>query len=80
MIDFERGDIVVMETHTPPLPDHFVIWRLADVSDPTQLRADIIGNDVDRSAALKEAVAASRGKRVFWYSREKDTFFEHHYM
>ena len=80
MIDFTRGDIVVMETHTPPLPDHFVIWRLADVSDPAHLVAEIVGNDLDRPAALKRAVDASRGKRVFWYSREKDTFFEHHHQ
>ena len=79
MITFAAGDIVVMETHTPPLQDHFVVWRLTDVSDPAGLRADLIDNDLERSAALERAVQAARGKRVFWHSRAKDTFFEHHY-
>ena len=79
MIDFERGDIVIMEGHTPPLPDHFVIWRLTNVSVASQLEGTIVGTDVERSAALEKAVAEARGKRVFWYSRAKDTFFEHHF-
>jgi hypothetical protein len=38
MVAFAVGDIVIMETHIPPLPDHFVIWRLTDVSDPGRLQ------------------------------------------
>jgi hypothetical protein len=41
--------------------------------------ADIVDNDLVRSSASEKAVKAARGKRVFWYSRAKDTFFEHHY-
>ena len=72
-MNFDVGDIVVMETLEEPLPELFIVWRVVDASDRARLSAEVVGNDLVREAALEKAVKAAMARGCFGTPGESGT-------